>query len=992
MASENAGAIYVEIRAALDKLQVDINKSESMFNQIQDKAKPATETTTRMFEKMGKNIGKNIIDLSNNSVGQFAKMMKGIKKAIVAAPVVGAILMIIGTIKKLFSSVADYVNRTSEAYTNQQKALNTLNSVLKSTGAVAWTTSVQLEKTADNLSKTTGVATNSIIEMQTRLLTYNNITGDIFERTQKAAFDMAAVMGMDVTSAAETLGKALDSPIEGLTALTRQGFRFKGELKEQIQLLVSQGQIAKAQALILKEVETAYGGAAAAQADALGIGQKLQNAQEKLNAELGKSTSVLKGFFQNIKLSYVEARLAAVSFSNVEKEVAKSDKKIKELSLSIEELKKRYKEFGDEAYLEEIEKQTKEKFETEIKAASAKLQVITKEYQKILNEYRIAQINENGTRENQEYIKELKETADNLRLQKITQEQLLKIQQQQQAVAAGNTNLTKQEYADNAAVKKLTEQMLEIQQKRQKTIQEAQSDLRNERIDQEQYEKKINSAYAEEANQLTAIKVALQNITMTTAEGAEYQKTSIDMVVKALQEATKEELHQRDILKQIEDDEKRRAAGESATKQFIDQEKQYHLELAIREGNLEKIKEIETEIHDEQIKQSDTYRDLLAGLQEGTTEYEEALKIQRDLLFISQQTREMQADTAIQKSIDDMNFKTLQAKAKEKGAVEEIQKAEKERALAQLMNTKDFQNASEEMKKKIIEAFNELWDVTNKKNPLDKLENYVQKYGAAVSGVISNFANLYASAIQKQVDEEIKALDKLYNVQLEYLEKEKQAKLYAKGYIEAQTEEQHQRELELAIESGDQQRIYAAQDAYEKWKIEEEFAQSKKALDEDTARQKSQLEYKVALAQWRSQLLQAIVSASMATLGTLASPPYPPYNLPLVALSAALGAAQVGIVSTNKPKLQSFADGGIVSGNSFRGDNMLVRANSDEMFLTRQHQKNLFDRIDNNDLGDSEKVITINVPVNIDGREVTRIVATYINNRVELIKEGSIVK
>ena len=86
----------------------------------------------------------------------------------------------------------------------------------------------------------------------------------ISDRTQRAALDMAAALGMDAAYAAETLGRALDSPVEGIAALTRQGFLFKVGMKEWIRALTEQGRVAEAQALILTEVESAYKGAAGA--------------------------------------------------------------------------------------------------------------------------------------------------------------------------------------------------------------------------------------------------------------------------------------------------------------------------------------------------------------------------------------------------------------------------------------------------------------------------------------------------------------------------------------------------------------------------------------------------------------------------------------------------------------------------------------------------------------------------------------------------------
>jgi hypothetical protein len=46
---------------------------------------------------------------------------------------------------------------------------------------------------------------------------------DVFTQTTKIAADMAARMGGDASGAAIQLGKALNDPVKGITALTRVG-------------------------------------------------------------------------------------------------------------------------------------------------------------------------------------------------------------------------------------------------------------------------------------------------------------------------------------------------------------------------------------------------------------------------------------------------------------------------------------------------------------------------------------------------------------------------------------------------------------------------------------------------------------------------------------------------------------------------------------------------------------------------------------------------
>ena len=109
--------------------------------------------------------------------------------------------------------------------------------------------------------------------VQAQLLSFKQLSssadeaGGVFDRVTIAAFDMAGVVG-SAEGNAIALGKALEDPTKGLTALARNGTVFTDQQKEQVKVLQESGDLLGAQELILKEVESQYGGVAAATADA----------------------------------------------------------------------------------------------------------------------------------------------------------------------------------------------------------------------------------------------------------------------------------------------------------------------------------------------------------------------------------------------------------------------------------------------------------------------------------------------------------------------------------------------------------------------------------------------------------------------------------------------------------------------------------------------------------------------------------------------------
>jgi hypothetical protein len=176
------------------------------------------------------------------------------------------------------------------AFDKQQKAIAQVEAGIKSTGGAAGFTSKQLQKMASELQGKTLFGDEDILQNATaQLLTFTNIAGEQFARTQVAVTNLATKSFRgDLKSASIQLGKALNDPIANLSALSRAGIQFSDEQKEVIKTLVETNRLAEAQNLILDELETQFGGSAeaAAQAGAGGLKQ-LQNQFGDLMEEIG---------------------------------------------------------------------------------------------------------------------------------------------------------------------------------------------------------------------------------------------------------------------------------------------------------------------------------------------------------------------------------------------------------------------------------------------------------------------------------------------------------------------------------------------------------------------------------------------------------------------------------------------------------------------------------------------------------------------------------
>lgn len=199
-------------------------------------------------------------------------------------------------------SLVKFTAQSVSAYNSQKQVLAVLSSTVKATGANAWTSAEQLNSMADSLEKVTNFDGKSIMQMQSVLLGFKNITGENFEQATKAILDMAQVMGTDLKSAAQSVGKALDDPVNGMDSLKKQGFNFSAAQKKVIQDMLETNNVAGAQKIILDELAGTFGGAAQAAADS---GTQIKNAWGKLLEGVGKFISDLGNEFDSSKLNNI---------------------------------------------------------------------------------------------------------------------------------------------------------------------------------------------------------------------------------------------------------------------------------------------------------------------------------------------------------------------------------------------------------------------------------------------------------------------------------------------------------------------------------------------------------------------------------------------------------------------------------------------------------------------------------------------------------------
>lgn len=158
------------------------------------------------------------------------------------------------------------VAQAQEAVAGQKE----LAAVLASTNGAAGMTADAINAMASELSMVTNFTDDAILSGQNMLLTFTNIGSDVFPQATEATLNLAQKFG-SVEAASVQLGKALNDPIQGVTALRKVGVSLTEAQEQSIKKFVEMGDMASAQKVILGELETEFGGLAKAVADPLTI-------------------------------------------------------------------------------------------------------------------------------------------------------------------------------------------------------------------------------------------------------------------------------------------------------------------------------------------------------------------------------------------------------------------------------------------------------------------------------------------------------------------------------------------------------------------------------------------------------------------------------------------------------------------------------------------------------------------------------------------------
>jgi phage-related protein len=220
-----------------------------------------------------------------NSTGGFFKSALGNALSFAGA---GAILGAVGGAAGfLVGQMKDVITQGM----SQQKVMTETNTVLKSMGNISGQTSQSIGDYADKMAQLTGVSDDVIQHSENVMLTFANIGGKVFPEATTAALNMSTMLGTDLQGSVIQVGKALNDPIKGVSALARVGVSFSQQEKDTIAVMMQHNNIAGAQAVVMSELNKQFGGAAVAAGTTFGgqmqrLGVTMDQAKEKIGLAL----------------------------------------------------------------------------------------------------------------------------------------------------------------------------------------------------------------------------------------------------------------------------------------------------------------------------------------------------------------------------------------------------------------------------------------------------------------------------------------------------------------------------------------------------------------------------------------------------------------------------------------------------------------------------------------------------------------------------------
>lgn len=233
---------------------------------------------------------------------------------------VGAAIAAYFAVQKIVQFFESAISEAMEA----ESAFTKLEAMIKVTGGSAKVTAEEIADLGREIQNTTRFSDDSVVATAALLMRYKSLQGEGLERTIKLSADLAVLMGGDLRSAAQQLGRALEAPEHATRILRMAGISLTETQEKQIKNFVELGEKAKAQEIVFGLLEERVGGLATSMDD-------LETKNAKLNNQLGEVKETIGGALLPILHELVEtAEIAGDAYAAFGDEMARAIGKAKE--------------------------------------------------------------------------------------------------------------------------------------------------------------------------------------------------------------------------------------------------------------------------------------------------------------------------------------------------------------------------------------------------------------------------------------------------------------------------------------------------------------------------------------------------------------------------------------------------------------------------------------------------------------------------------------
>jgi len=259
-------------------------------------------STTKTLKDFGKSLDTGGMKNAEKGIGGLGNSLKNLGglggTATNSLGALGKQLGVLGTIGVVAGAVIGLgaaFYSCAKAAEEEQKVNAQTKAVIESTGGVANVTAGHVDELGNSLAQVSGISHDVIKSAENIMLTFRGVQNvgkdKIFDQAITSTLDMSIALGKDLSDSAIKVGKALQDPVKGLTALRRYGVMFTDEQTEMAKQMVATGHTMDAQKMILQELKTEFGGSAEALGGTL-AGQigKLKDSWDKFKESIGNTS------------------------------------------------------------------------------------------------------------------------------------------------------------------------------------------------------------------------------------------------------------------------------------------------------------------------------------------------------------------------------------------------------------------------------------------------------------------------------------------------------------------------------------------------------------------------------------------------------------------------------------------------------------------------------------------------------------------------------